>query len=41
MTFLVPHLVNLVREFSCLLAVDRVRVKQGAEGLEIGLLLQQ
>ena len=35
------YLVNLVREFSGLLAVDCVRVKQGAEGLEIGLLLQE
>lgn len=35
------YLVDLVSEFSSLLAVDRVCVKQGAEGLEIGLLLQQ
>ena len=33
--------MNLVCEFSCVLAVDCVRVKQGAEGFEIGLLLQQ
>lgn len=35
------YLVDLVRELSRLLVVDCVRVKQGAERLEIGLLLQQ
>lgn len=35
------YLVDLVRELSCLLVVDRVRVKQGAKGLEVCLLLQQ
>lgn len=35
------YLVNLVCELSCLLAVDCVGVQQGAEWLEIGLLLQQ
>lgn len=35
------HLMDLVGEFSCLLVVDGVRVEHGAEGLEIGLLLQQ
>lgn len=36
-----PHLVNLVRELSGLLVVDGVGVQQGAERLEVGLLLQQ
>lgn len=36
-----PHLVNLVRQLSGVLVVDRVGVQQGAERLEVGLLLQQ
>lgn len=33
--------MNLVRELSGLLVVDGVGVQQGAERLEVGLLLQQ
>lgn len=35
------YLVNLVGELSRLLVVNRVRVKKGAKGFKVGLLLQQ